>query len=143
MVAVDADKDGLGCCFNKRRRLRKPAEFDKVYQKNQLRVKGQYFVVLAFSRFEAVAKDNVSGTIRHAVTVGRVGVVVSKKVSKLAVQRNRVKRLIREQFRQKQHPNNVDFIVIAKPSVGRAENHQLVQELDYLWKKLYKQCVTV
>lgn len=128
--------------FPQSRRLKTPKEFSKVYQHNQTRVKGQYFVVLTFSRFCKV--DNVdTGDIIPTLPVGRVGVVVSKKVSKLAVQRNRIKRLIREQFRKNQHPDGFDFVVIAKPGAAVADNRQLTNELNYLWKKLHKRCDTV
>lgn len=129
--------------FAKSKRLRKPSEFSKVYQNNQTRVKGQYFLVLAFFRFQVVANEGVNDTIPTLSEGGRVGAVVSKKVSKLAVQRNRIKRLIREQFRQNQHPRDFDFVVIAKPGAAAADNSHLTKELNYLWKKLHKRCATV
>ncbi|PID66000.1 MAG: ribonuclease P protein component [Gammaproteobacteria bacterium] len=128
--------------FSKARRLKKASEFSAVYQCNQTRVKGQYFVVLAFSRFQQFANAGTSDII-PALPVGRVGVVVSKKVSKLAVRRNRIKRLIREQFRQKKHPDGVDFVVLAKPRAAVAKNRQLSDELNDLWIKLHKRCDTV
>ncbi len=138
--------------FGSARRLKKPSEFSTVYQHNQTRVKGQYFIVLAFScvkQYEdAECVDNAdTGDIIPASYVAnaeaRVGVVVSKKVSKLAVQRNRIKSLMREQFRKKQHPDGFDFVVIALPKAAQANNQQLTKELDYLWKKLHKRCDTV
>ncbi len=133
------------CSFAKNRRLTKPSEFSAVYQHNQTRVKGQYFIVLAFScvkHFESFDNKDTSDII-PTLSTGRVGVVVSKKVSKLAVQRNRIKRLMREQFRKQSHPNGFDFVVIAMPKAAKAENQQLTDELDYLWKKLHKRCDTV
>lgn len=129
--------------FANSRRLKKPVEFNRVYQNNQTRVKGQYFIVLAFCRFQAVAKSPANDTIRNLVTVARVGVVVSKKVSKLAVRRNRIKRLIREQFRKNSQPADFDFVVIAKPLADKADNQALVKELNSLWKKVQKRCATV
>lgn len=126
--------------FSKDKRLRKPTEFNHVYQHNQQRVKGQYVVVLAFSRFQTVANDSADDTIPTLVTLGRLGVVVSKKISKLAVRRNRLKRLIREQFRQNVKLHGWDFVVIAKPTADQASNAQITKELNYLWKKLHKRC---
>lgn len=130
-------------CFGNNRRLKKPAEFTAAYQGNQTRAKGQYFTVLAFSCFGAVAKPDTSDTIRRSVSSSRLGAVVSKKVAKSAVRRNRVKRLIRESFRLRTHPQPIDFIVIAKPGAADADNTLLTKELNYLWKKIHRRCVTV
>lgn len=131
------------CCFGNNRRLRKPREFATVYQGNQTRAKGQYFTVLAFSRFSAVAETNTDDTIRQSLPSARLGAVVSKKVAKSAVRRNRIKRLIRESFRVKEHPQDIDFILIAKPGAASADNAQLSKELNYLWKKIHHRCDTV
>jgi ribonuclease P protein component len=69
----------------------------------------------------------------------RLGLAISKKVSKLAVDRNRVKRLARETFRlqQSQLPA-VDFVVLARPSAVKTENQELIASFDKLWKKISK-----
>lgn len=132
------------CCFNKSSRLRKPRQFNTVYRHNQTRVRGQYFIVLAFSHFHAVANVAVDAKIVPAEShCARLGAVVSKKVAKSAVRRNRIKRLIREQFRQQKDTRVFDFIVIAQPSANYADNAQLTKELNYLWRKLYRRCDTV
>ncbi|PIE45196.1 MAG: ribonuclease P protein component [Gammaproteobacteria bacterium] len=129
--------------FPRTRKLRKPDEFGRVYRDNQHRVRGQYFTVLAFSRFREVDNNCAGDTIRQSIGVTRLGVVVSKKVSKLAVQRNRIKRLIRESFRHQDFlPKGVDFVVIAKPKASQASNEQLVKELTDLWKKVHRRCAT-
>lgn len=128
------------CCFPKGNRLSKPSEFSTVYQHNQIRVKGQYFIVLAFSRFQTVANDSAGDRISPEFNNARVGVVVSKKVSKSAVRRNRVKRLARERYRCLSHPDGFDFVVIAKPAANTATNLQITKELGYLWRKLHQRC---
>lgn len=129
--------------FPKSKRLSKPAEFSVVYQNNQTRVKGQYFIVLAFSHFDTVANRPADDTITEVLSDARLGAVVSKKVSKLAVRRNRIKRLIRESFRnQTRHPDGFDFVAIAKPQANLANNERLRKELNYLWKKLHQRCDT-
>jgi ribonuclease P protein component len=77
----------------------------------------------------------------------RLGLAVSKKVSKKAVERNRIKRQIRESFRyfqstaiQQGKVVGCDFVVVAKTSAGRAENAMLKQELDQYWIKARDKC---
>jgi ribonuclease P protein component len=72
----------------------------------------------------------------------RVGVTISKKRAKRAVDRNRIKRKIRENFRLKQHKIPAfDIIVIAKNGVTDLSQEELQQRLDYLWRTLSKRCV--
>lgn len=126
----------------RQRRLKKPAEFSVIYQNNQIRAKGQYFMVLAFYYFNGVVNQGANDTIARVLMPARLGAVVSKKVSKSAVRRNQIKRLIRESFRHYTHPEGFDFIVIAKPFAKQADNQQLTQELNKLWKKTHKRCDT-
>lgn len=83
--------------FPKSSRLLSKPEFDRVYQ---LRCKGSDGVLLVFA-----AKNNLGRT--------RIGLSVSRKVGP-AVVRNRVKRLLREAFRQQQHlfPSGLDMIAV-------------------------------
>ena len=72
----------------------------------------------------------------------RIGVTISKKRAKRAVDRNRIKRKIRENFRLKQHKiPPFDIIVIAKTGIVDLESDVLQQRLDYLWRTLTKRCV--
>ncbi|RUO76223.1 ribonuclease P protein component [Idiomarina seosinensis] len=71
----------------------------------------------------------------------RIGVTVSKKRAKTAVQRNRIKRQIRETFRLRQHKiPNFDIVVIAKQGIVELNNDELRNTLNYLWRKLAKRC---
>ena len=67
----------------------------------------------------------------------RMGVIVSKRVSKRAVTRNRIKRQVREWFRLNQHRvSGLSVVIIAKESAERAPNVELQICLDQLSKKL-------
>ncbi|MGB0662669.1 MAG: ribonuclease P protein component [Pontibacterium sp.] len=69
----------------------------------------------------------------------RIGFVVSKKNVRLAVQRNRVKRIIRENFRLNQHKlPAVDIVVLARRGLGELENDALHNLCGRSWSRLRK-----
>jgi len=75
-------------------------------------------------------RDNELG---HA----RLGLAISKRVSKRAVERNRIKRLLRESFRRVRHQlPAVDLMVMAREQAAGVPGAQLLTEIDGLWKKL-------
>ena len=96
----------------KRRRLSRSAEFERVYR--QGRSKGNRFLVLyAFPREEDAAPADGP----------RLGLSVSRKVGG-AVDRNRVKRCLREAFwaESDRLPAGSDYVVVARPDArGLAE----------------------
>ncbi len=69
--------------------------------------------------------------------MARLGLAVSRKTSKRAVIRNRLKRSVRESFRQRRHALPVvDILVIAHAAAVGASSTQLRQELDQHWAQL-------
>ena len=67
----------------------------------------------------------------------RLGLAISKRVSKRAVERNRIKRLLRESFRRIRHQlPAIDLMVMAREQAAGVPGPQLLDELDGLWKKL-------
>ena len=71
--------------------------------------------------------------------VSRLGITVAKKVSKKAVDRNRLKRQIREFYRQRQHQlSNASVVISAKPSSLNASDQERRVSLQELWAKLMK-----
>lgn len=67
----------------------------------------------------------------------RLGVVVSKKIAKLAVHRNYMKRVLRELFRLNQHHiAHVDLIIRVQKKFNKSDFIQIKQEFDLLIVKL-------
>ncbi|WP_441003242.1 ribonuclease P protein component [Pseudocolwellia agarivorans] len=67
----------------------------------------------------------------------RLGLAIAKKRVKLAVQRNRIKRLIRESFRLNQHDlPHIDIVVMVKSGTDKLDNTQINQQLEKIWRKI-------
>ena len=71
--------------------------------------------------------------LQHA----RLGLAISKRVSKRAVERNRIKRLVRESFRRvRAELPPVDLLVMARDLAAGLPGPELLADIDLLWKKL-------
>lgn len=71
----------------------------------------------------------------------RLGMAISRKHSGNAVQRNRIRRIIRESFRHR--PDllaGLDIVVLGRPGIGRMDNARLFASLERHWQRLSKQC---
>jgi ribonuclease P protein component len=67
----------------------------------------------------------------------RLGLAISKRVSKRAVERNRIKRLVRESFRRVRHRlPAIDLMVMAREQAAGVPGSELLGELEALWQKL-------
>jgi ribonuclease P protein component len=97
--------DGRGGARRKRRRLSRSGEFDRAYREGRSHA-SRHLVVYAFPRDEAGAEQP------------RLGISVGRKVGG-AVERNRVKRLLREAFwaTDAELPDGYDFVIVARPAV--------------------------
>lgn len=105
MAASPAD-GGVATPRRRRASLSRSGDFEAVYQRG-VSAAGRHLVVYAFSRGEA---DGPSA---------RLGLSVSRKVGD-AVARNRVKRVLREQFAalDPAPAGDLDVVVIARPGVA-------------------------
>ena len=67
----------------------------------------------------------------------RMGQAVSRRVSKRAVDRNRIKRLVRESYRhERTQLPCVDILLIARTSAVKTPSSELRDDLSILWRKL-------
>ena len=69
--------------------------------------------------------------------VARLGLAVSRRASKSAVRRNRIKRIARDSFRRHRHRlPAVDVLVIARASAVLEDNPSLRVEFERLWERI-------
>ena len=101
-------------------RLLKPREYEAVFAARYRR-DGRYFRL-------HVAPSAVTEA------PARLGITVSRRVERRAVARNRIKRQVREGFRQVRSTlAGHDFVVIARPEAAAASNAALRADLAALW----------
>ena len=66
----------------------------------------------------------------------RLGLAISKKNCKAATGRNRIKRLIRESFRQNQATlEGLDVVVMNQPAARNSNNRQIFDSLHGHWQQ--------
>lgn len=113
--------------FQPAQRLRHKSEFDRVY-KDSRRSADACFAILT---------RNSGGSIP------RLGLSVAARIIGNAVRRNRIKRLVRESFRQHQHElPAVDIVVNARSGAKDADNTVIVRSLEKHWRTVVKQCAS-
>ncbi len=67
----------------------------------------------------------------------RLGLAISRRVSKLAVERNRIKRIARDSFRRHRCAlGALDILLIATPAAASADARQLHEALVQLWQRI-------
>ncbi len=102
-------------------RLLTKADFDRVFQRPK-RLATPFFTVLYCSNHHELA---------------RLGVIISKKNVPRAVDRNRLRRRIRETFRlTRPLLPGIDIVVIARRGAHKIDNTEILNRLDELWRRL-------
>lgn len=107
--------------FPKTSRLLRPADYSGVFNDVQVRVPHRHFLILA--------SPNSLGR-------PRLGLIFSKRNLRHAVQRNRVKRVVRETFRHRTDLGSMDIVVLGRQNLASQDNQSLHRALNDLWRKL-------
>jgi len=69
----------------------------------------------------------------------RLGLAIAKKQIPHAVDRNRIKRLVRESFREKRSQlSSLDIVVMGRNKLIKMNNDKVRKQLDDLWNKAIK-----
>ena len=107
--------------FKRESRLLTPVHFKGVFS-DPVRFSSQHFTLL---------------TTKIPTENSRLGLTIAKKRVKLAVQRNRIKRITRESFRLNQQKlPNIDIVVMVKSGIDQLDNEQIRHQIEKLWRKI-------
>ena len=108
--------------FPKSKRLLTRFDYNRVFNKSR-RVGSQHFLLIYHLNKQSEP---------------RLGIIVSRKVDKRAVVRNRIKRLIRESFRLHSGLKGGDYVIMARAGkqLEWTHKHQIRNELDQLWAQM-------
>ena len=111
----------MAALFPKASRLSQSGEFNAVFNAPERKSSDRYFTVLG----RCVS-------VPHA----RLGLIVAKRQIARAHERNRVKRLIRECFRQTAHERAQDMVIIVRHDAQHADNQALFASLARHFRKM-------
>ena len=110
--------------FGKTYRLLTPGDFKTVFDDVNWKASTQLLT--------ALSRENSSNK-------ARLGVVISKRNYRLAVERNRIKRLIRESFRHDRHKlDGLDIVILVRKGFQDVDNRTVTEQLTKLWKRLQR-----
>ena len=114
--------------FRPQQRLRSAADYRSVFQQPDARVGRRELLVLARA---------------NALPHHRLGLAIAKKHIPLAVNRNRIKRVAREQFRHlaPAHPG-LDIVILTRPGADGADKAAIKEALQRLFQRLGLEIIT-
>ena len=111
--------------FTKAKRLLNAKDYSRVFDGAEAKASHKHLLLLAKTNSEP----------GH-----RLGLVIAKKNIRKAVQRNRVKRIAREVFRQLPNTDpKLDVVLLARRGLDQLENEQISSILLHQWQKLLRQ----
>lgn len=100
-------------------RLLTKADYNAVFAKS-VKVSNSLFLILIH---------------KNSNPYSRLGLVISKKVDKRAVQRNRIKRIVRESFRNTDFEIHCDYAVLARGKITSLANKEIFESINNLWNQ--------
>lgn len=110
--------------FDKSKRLLNAHDYKAVFDNAKWKISSKEFLCLA---------------IPNSFDSPRLGLVIAKKNVKLAVQRNRIKRIIRDNFRlHHDEIPNADIVILARRGLAELSNQELNRLLNTQWHRLKK-----
>ncbi|MDP2166613.1 MAG: ribonuclease P protein component [Hydrogenophaga sp.] len=114
--------------FPRTHRLLRPAEFKTVFDSTAIKVGEQHFLLL---------------TRPNGLDHARLGLVIAKKKVRLSVDRNQIKRHVRDSFRLNQHElPAVDMIFMARQELATVPAEVLRQALKNAWRRLQRKAAS-
>ena len=116
--------------FLRIQRIRRRSDFEKFRSDCAVVLLGSFFIIKILERSVDEGKD---------VFLPRIGIITPKKIGK-AVERNRVRRIVREFFRTNRclFSNGSDYLFIALPGIADIKNRELTSNMaKILTKKSY------
>jgi len=119
------NESSASCCFPRSVRLLNKKDYQQVFH-DPVRSSDALFTLLSCKNHQ----DNP-----------RLGLAIAKKTVAKAVQRNRIKRLVRESFRSHLPMlGGIDIVVLAKKGLQDKSNSEIQRSLAKHWERLVKRC---
>ena len=116
-----------GSGFGKEKRLLNAKDYSRVFDNPDARASHQNLLLLA----------KINDCTGH-----RLGLVIAKKNVRLAVHRNRIKRVAPEFLRTRAADESaVDVVLLARRGMGELDNAELSSILQQQWQKLMRQTI--
>lgn len=108
--------------FPRQVRLLTPGDYRRVFDRADAKAQTKQILILAK---------------RNELGFSRLGLVVAKKHAKRAVDRNEIKRIVRESFRHHQSElENFDCVVLSRGGAKDLDKSELRHMVDQLWTRL-------
>jgi ribonuclease P protein component len=114
--------------FPRHRRLLNAGDYRRVFDQAEYKVSDQHLLILARPSLQ---------------NQSRLGLVISKKGIKLAVHRNRVKRIMRDSFRNfctltNEFSQPLDIVILSRKGLGELNNEAVHRLMHKQWSRLRK-----
>jgi len=108
--------------FSKSTRLTRACQYQAVFERKEYRISSGPLLLLARN---------------NNLPVSRLGLIVGKKAVPKAVQRNRIKRLLRESFRHNKNSiGGMDIVILVRNGLLLMNNRTLLDKTGLLWSQL-------